>query len=366
MTFVSWKKLSWPDLFPSSHLFLLFLSFSPHLCALPWKKSSVQMQQPRKRRAPKGSSRLPAVAKAAAAMLTTLLLLAAIVGAAAQQLAPSSTSPQPSAAAAGAPAHAAPSKMTAAGAGAAAAPAAADDASANKTKAKTTEEASTSTSTSTICPSIARSPTRHVVLVVTGATYVLADDDGKEAASSKEAKATDSRRLLEGMLAVNGSVLGPTLEFEEGEDVSVDVVNEVAGNGNASSTTTATSVHWHGLDLPGSAWADGVSGVTQRPVPRGVSFRYRFKAGPVGTHWYHAREYCVPPYYFVFEERRPHRQRNAQKKRHSKNRTPKHIYLKKKKKKRHRAPVRQRPARRPHRPAPRRVQKEKERRRCEL
>ena len=95
------------------------------------------------------------------------------------------------------------------------------------------------------------------------------------------------------MLAVNGSVLGPTLEFEEGEDVSVDVVNEVVPADGSSGNSTATSVHWHGLDLPGAAWADGVAGVTQRPVPRGVSFRYRFKASPVGTHWYHARELLV-------------------------------------------------------------------------
>lgn len=205
--------------------------------------------------------------------------------------------------------------MTAVGAGAAATPAApaaaSDDASANKTKAtaetkKPGEEEASSSSTSTVCPSVARSPTRHVVLVVTGATYVLADDagNGKEAAFSKKAKAkaTDSRRRrLDGMLAVNGSVLGPTLEFEEGEDISVDVVNKVAGNGNDSTTATATSVHWHGLDLQGSAWADGVSGVTQRPVPRGVSFRYRFKAGPVGTHWYHAREYFAS--LFLFERK---------------------------------------------------------------
>ena len=250
-------------------------------------------------------SRLPAAAKAAAAATLALSMLLLAIGAAAGQemmaMSPST------AAAAAAPAHAAmghaamaPAKMTAAEMGAMtpAAAAAAPAASNGKASSIKPVEASsspsstsTSTSTSTVCPSIARSPTRHVTLVVTGATYVLADDAGKAAVAKDAKKGAPSPRpsLLEGMLAVNGSVLGPTLELEEGEDVSIDVVNEVeALPAGSASNSTATSVHWHGLDLPGAAWADGVAGVTQRAVPRGVSFRYRFEAGPVGTHWYHA------------------------------------------------------------------------------
>ena len=280
-------------------------------------------QQPR--RPPEGS-RLSAAAKSAAAMMTLLFLLLAEFAVAQQGLAPSS-SPHPAAAgAAAAQTHAAmghamaPSKIIAAvgtgapadapaaaatAAAAAAAPSAANNATAATKKKPGDEASSTSPSTptptpasaSTVCPSIARSPTRHVVLVVTGATYVLADGSGKAASEREAGAATGAgvaappRRLLEGMLAVNGSVLGPTLEFEEGEDVSIDIVNEIDAPDGGSGNTT-TSVHWHGLDLPGAAWADGVSGVTQRAVPRGVSFRSRFRAGPVGTHWYHAREYC--------------------------------------------------------------------------
>jgi len=54
------------------------------------------------------------------------------------------------------------------------------------------------------------------------------------------------------------------------------------------SSSSATTIHWHGMDQAGSAWADGVAGVTQAPVPPGATFRYRFKAEPAGTHWYHA------------------------------------------------------------------------------
>lgn len=229
------------------------------------------MQQPKRRRPPKGS-RLPAAAKAAAAALLLLLSFGAAAAQDIMAMSPASAMPiKP-----GKEVSSSPSATTAA--------------------AASSSTSWTSTSTSTVCPSIARSPTRHVTLVVTGATYVLADSESSsssgKAAAKKGASPTPTpptpSRLLEGMLAVNGSVLGPTLEFEDGEDVSIDVVNEVEAAAGSMDNSTATSVHWHGLDLPGAAWADGVSGVTQRPVPRGVSFRYRFKAGPVGTHWYHA------------------------------------------------------------------------------
>ena len=274
--------------------------------------------QPRRTKATSAKrSRLSAAALA-------VLALPLLAGVAAQHsaqspLPSSSSSPQPVSTAAPAPAgpghHASTKepiaflKIAVVGTGAAA-PAAASAADAHASSAedsvaakkKLGEETSSSpasstsssspsssaSSSSTVCPSIAPSPTRHVVLVVKGATYVLPDDGGKGSEALPP-------RLLEGMLAVNGSVLGPTLEFEEGDDVSVDVVNDVAAPGNSSSSesgsTPATSVHWHGLDLPGAAWADGVTGITQRAALRGVTFRYRFKAGPVGTHWYHAREW---------------------------------------------------------------------------
>lgn len=50
----------------------------------------------------------------------------------------------------------------------------------------------------------------------------------------------------------------------------------------------ATSTHWHGLYLPNASWADGVAGISQAPVAPGGTFRYRFRAEPAGTFWYHA------------------------------------------------------------------------------
>jgi FtsP/CotA-like multicopper oxidase with cupredoxin domain len=65
-----------------------------------------------------------------------------------------------------------------------------------------------------------------------------------------------------------------------GDQVQVDVTNADVEGG--------TSVHWHGQDLPNAAWADGVAGVSQAPIPVGATFSYRFAAEPAGTFWYHS------------------------------------------------------------------------------
>lgn len=37
-----------------------------------------------------------------------------------------------------------------------------------------------------------------------------------------------------------------------------------------------TSIHWHGLHLKGEQYMDGVSMLTQCPIPAGDSFTYNF------------------------------------------------------------------------------------------
>ena len=49
-----------------------------------------------------------------------------------------------------------------------------------------------------------------------------------------------------------------------------------------------TSVHWHGMALPGENAMDGVLGVTQPPIEPGEKFVYEFNVTPTGTHWYHS------------------------------------------------------------------------------
>ncbi len=79
-------------------------------------------------------------------------------------------------------------------------------------------------------------------------------------------------------LTINGQVPGPTLRFKEGEDVTIHVTNRLRED---------TSVHWHGLLLPGQM--DGVPGLNGYPgIKPGQSYTYRFKIRQAGTYWYHS------------------------------------------------------------------------------
>ncbi|HCC3243577.1 TPA: multicopper oxidase domain-containing protein [Legionella pneumophila] len=82
-----------------------------------------------------------------------------------------------------------------------------------------------------------------------------------------------SRRAI----AVNGQIPAPTLHFKEGDEVTINVYNHL---------DEGTSIHWHGLLVP---WQmDGVDEVSQKPIPPGGVFHYRFKLYQRGTYWYHA------------------------------------------------------------------------------
>lgn len=79
-------------------------------------------------------------------------------------------------------------------------------------------------------------------------------------------------------ITVNGSIPGPTLRFQEGEEVTIHVTNKMDED---------TSVHWHGLLLPDEM--DGVPGFGGFPgIKPGETFTYRFKIRQDGTYWYHA------------------------------------------------------------------------------
>lgn len=79
-------------------------------------------------------------------------------------------------------------------------------------------------------------------------------------------------------ITINGGIPGPTLRFTEGEDVTIHVTNNMDED---------TSVHWHGLLLPGEM--DGVPGFNGFPgIKPGETFTYHFKIRQAGTYWYHA------------------------------------------------------------------------------
>ncbi|KAI2467262.1 putative multicopper oxidase [Annulohypoxylon bovei var. microspora] len=82
------------------------------------------------------------------------------------------------------------------------------------------------------------------------------------------------------VLTVNGSVPGPTIIADWGDNVIVHVHNALENNG--------TSIHWHGLRQNTTTQHDGVASVTQCPVAPGDSITYKFRAEQYGHSWYHS------------------------------------------------------------------------------
>jgi FtsP/CotA-like multicopper oxidase with cupredoxin domain len=74
----------------------------------------------------------------------------------------------------------------------------------------------------------------------------------------------------------NGKTPGPVIEAVEGDRVRVYVSNRLP---------EATSVHWHGIRLP--AGMDGISGLNQKEIAPGETFRYEFIFPHEGTFMYH-------------------------------------------------------------------------------
>lgn len=90
------------------------------------------------------------------------------------------------------------------------------------------------------------------------------------------------REILPGLYingwGYNGSIPGPTIQVYSGDCVAIRVVNHLP---------EATSVHWHGLDVPNGM--DGVPEIEPSPkIEPGGYFDYHFKiTNPPGTHMYH-------------------------------------------------------------------------------
>ncbi|WP_440998552.1 copper resistance system multicopper oxidase [Fodinibius sp. SL11] len=78
-------------------------------------------------------------------------------------------------------------------------------------------------------------------------------------------------------IGINGSVPGPLIRLQEGQDVMLRVTNEL---------DDTTSIHWHGILLPFQM--DGVPGVSFDGIAPGETFEYRYPVRQSGTYWYHS------------------------------------------------------------------------------
>lgn len=88
-------------------------------------------------------------------------------------------------------------------------------------------------------------------------------------------------RIVEGRrgpgVAVNGSVPGPLIRLTEGQNVRLNVTNNL---------DVDSSIHWHGLLLPFQY--DGVPGISFPGIKPGETFKYEFPIRQSGTYWYHS------------------------------------------------------------------------------
>lgn len=78
-------------------------------------------------------------------------------------------------------------------------------------------------------------------------------------------------------LAVNGLLPAPTLRFQEGEELVINVTNTL---------DVDSSIHWHGIILPFTE--DGVPGLSFAGIAPGTTYTYRFPTQQSGTYWYHS------------------------------------------------------------------------------
>lgn len=82
------------------------------------------------------------------------------------------------------------------------------------------------------------------------------------------------------VLSFNGTVPGPAIVADWGDNLIIHVTNNLEHNG--------TAVHWHGIRQLNSVEYDGVPGVTQCPIAPGDTLTYKFQVTQYGSTWYHS------------------------------------------------------------------------------
>jgi len=80
-------------------------------------------------------------------------------------------------------------------------------------------------------------------------------------------------------MTINGGIPGPTIKAQEEDWVNINVTNNM---------DVDTSIHWHGILLPGRNDQDGVPNLTTPPIKAHGSLKFRFPLIQSGTYWYHS------------------------------------------------------------------------------
>lgn len=86
------------------------------------------------------------------------------------------------------------------------------------------------------------------------------------------------KKTVDFAIMLNGSVPSPTLEFTEGDEAEITVINKIPDD--------EVSIHWHGILL--DPYMDGVPYVNTPPIKPGTQFTFKFKIRQHGTYWYHS------------------------------------------------------------------------------
>lgn len=83
-------------------------------------------------------------------------------------------------------------------------------------------------------------------------------------------------------MAVNGTIPGPTVYADWGDEVIIHVTNHLFESKNG------TSIHWHGIRQNYTNSNDGVVSITQCPTAPGSTVTYKWRAVQYGTSWWHS------------------------------------------------------------------------------
>ncbi|MDE0808410.1 MAG: copper resistance system multicopper oxidase [Alphaproteobacteria bacterium] len=118
---------------------------------------------------------------------------------------------------------------------------------------------------------------RAIVLGVSLAAALSSASVGGEYNITVDPVTIDTGEFTRSGIGFNGASPGPVLRFKEGEDVTINVTNNLSG---------PTSIHWHGLILPFEQ--DGVPGISYDGIAAGETFTYNFPITQSGTYWFHS------------------------------------------------------------------------------